>query len=117
MNPWIAAFSVFGAAWLAFCIWTARRLLVRVDRVARREVLGWSVPVWLLTAVSQWCFRAYSSISAPGELFAPGALLSLGMALFINFPLFLWGGHFLRVYMARASQRPPVQRPGRGEGG
>lgn len=112
MNPWIAALSVFGAAWLAFCTWTVRRLLVRADRAARRELLGWSVPVWLVVAASQWFFRAYRSVSAPGELFAPGALRALGMALFIGFPLFLWGGHL----MARGSPQSPARRPGRAEG-
>lgn len=116
MNPWIVGFSAFGAAWLALCVWTVRRLLFRADRAARRVVLGWGVPVWLAVSGSQWFVRANRSISAPGELFAPGALLSLGTALFIGFPLFLWGGHFMGVFMARTSQPPPVRRPGRGEG-
>lgn len=116
MNPWLIGFSVLGAAWLAFCIWTVRRLLIRGDRAARRRVLGWAAPVWLAVAGSQWVYRANHSISSPGELFAPGALLALGVALFVGFPLCLWGGHFMGVFMGRAAPRPPVLRPGRGEG-
>lgn len=111
MNSFLVAFSVLGAAWLAFCIWTARRLLFRWDGATRRSVLGWAAPFWLAVAGSQWVTRANDSISAPGELFAPGALLSLGIALVFGVPFALWMGYALHGMFAPRLPR----RPGPGE--
>jgi hypothetical protein len=111
VNSFLVAFSVLGAAWLAFCIWTIRRLLLRGDGVTRRSVLGWAVPMWLALAGSQWVSAADRSISAPGELFAPGALLSLAGALVFGVPFALWIGYAMHGMFAHR----PARRSGAGE--
>ncbi|MET0396600.1 MAG: hypothetical protein ABW277_07240 [Longimicrobiaceae bacterium] len=106
-----AAFVLCVAAWLAFCAWTARRLLSGAGGARRAGVLGWGVPVWLMWSVSMAYYRA------DGALLSSAGLRELCVALVAGFPLFLWAGHFMGVFMARASRRPSVRRPGRGDAG
>ncbi len=103
MSSRLVALSVFGAAWLALCIWTARRLLS--GEATRRRVLGWGVPSWLVLAAWQWVDRA------DGALFSPWGLAALGVALFVGFPIAMWTGHVLEGMFTG----PPVRRSGRGE--
>jgi len=100
------AFVLCVAAWLAFCVWTARRLLVRSGGAERKGVLWWGVPMWLTMAV--WT----ALDETEGAWLSQGGAWELGTALVIGFPLWMWGGHFFGVWMARTLPQPPERRPG-----
>lgn len=105
MSVGVIGLSVFAAAWLALCIWTARRLLFRADPAARRGVLRVGVPVWLGLALSNWL------VQLDGRPLSSWTLAALVVLLVIGFPFSMWMGHFLD----RMFRRPPERRPGRGE--
>ncbi|HEX8276158.1 MAG TPA: hypothetical protein VF615_26200 [Longimicrobiaceae bacterium] len=99
MSAWIAGLGLLAAAWLALCIWTARRLLFRADPAARRAVLRYGLPLWLGLAVVNWIG------GLDGRPLAARTLASLAIA----FPFSMWMGHFFD----RMFSRPPEGRPGR----
>lgn len=102
MSAWIAGLGLLAAAWLALCIWTARRLLFRADPAARRAVLRYGLPLWLGLAVVNWIG------GLDGRPFSARTLASLAMSLAIAFPFSMWMGHFFD----RMFSRPPEGRPG-----
>lgn len=105
MSPWLA-FVCFAVAWLAFCAWTVRRLLVRSGGMERKGVLTWGVPVWL-----GWSALS-ASLQVEGGLLSREGAWQLGTALLVGFPLFLWGGYFFGAVMGRVFPQPPGRRPG-----
>ena len=103
MSFGLVAFSVFAAAWLAFCIWTVRRLLLRASAATRREVLRWGIPWWLVLSVVAVVNKE------EGPLLAPWGWWGVVVALVVGFPFGLWGGYFFNRTVASATARRPGQ--------
>jgi hypothetical protein len=111
MSLWSVAFVLCVAAWLAFCAWTARRLLVRSGGAERWGVLWWGVPMWLTMAARK------TFDETGGAWLSQAGARELGTALVIGFPIWMWSGHFFGVVMGRVFPQPPERRPGREDRG
>lgn len=105
MSVGVIGLSVFAAAWLALCVWTARRLLFRADPAARKGVLKLGVPLWLGLAAANWIGKL------DDRPLSPWTFASLAILLVIGFPFAMWMGHvFSRMFAS-----PSPRRSGRGE--